>query len=324
VRFRRWTVIVGVAGLAGLLAGHAPTGPTTRDPRNLPASTSTSIGGPNHGRLEGGVALPMEGPTHRFNPRRDARARYGTVEMVSALLRAADVVHRELPGGQLTVNDLSYPEGGPIPHHGSHRSGRDVDVLFYLLDGDGRPFPSVGAPLDPAGRGVDFRDLADPTDDEPVRIDLPRTWRFVQALLEDDAAQLQRIFVAEHLRTLLLRQARETGAPAAVVRRFGQLTCQPSYPHDDHFHFRFFCSVEDIEAGCEDARPIYPWHRRLLHRAGVKPVIEGRKPRAPKPDITTHEEARAEAGPMHADVEAWLERRKAWLRPPRTGRPWCR
>jgi penicillin-insensitive murein DD-endopeptidase len=320
VRFHRGTVVVGLAGLAGLLLGHAPAGQSA----GASEATSTSIGCPNHGRLEGAVALPLEGPAHRFNPRRDRQARYGTTEMVGALLRAAEVVHRELPGGQLTVNDLSYREGGPIPHHGSHRSGRDVDVLFYLLDEEGKPIPSVGAPLDPDGRGVDFKDLADPSDDVPVRIDLPRTWRFVQALIEDGHAQLQRIFVAEHLRTLLLAHARKVGAPALAVQRFGQLTCQPSYPHDDHFHFRFFCTPADIKAGCEDSRPIYPWHRRLLRKAGVEPVIAKPKPRAPKPNITTHEEAKAQAGPMHADVKAWLARREAWLRPPRTGRPWCR
>jgi penicillin-insensitive murein DD-endopeptidase len=301
-----------------VLVGHAPAADTAA------AVTSASVGSPNHGHLVGGVPLPLTGPGFRFNPRRDPQARYGTAEMVAALVRSAEVVHRELPGGQLTVNDLSYAEGGPIAGHGSHRSGRDVDVLFYLLDEAGKPMPSVGAPLDPGGRGVDFRDLADPADDVPVRIDLARTWRFVQTLLQGEEAKLQRIFVAEHLRTLLVAHARRQRAPAQAVQRFEHLTCQPSYPHDDHFHFRFFCSVGDLKAGCEDTPPIYPWHRRLLQRAGVTPVLARPKPSAPKPKVTTHAEARAEAGPMHSDVVAWLERREAWLRPPRTGRRYCK
>lgn len=306
-----------------LAAGNAPTD-SAPEGRVAPGSASTSIGSPNHGRLEGGVPLPEKGPGFRFNPRRDPAARFGTAEVVSALVRAAGAVHREMPGGELTVNDLSYEKGGDIPHHGSHRSGRDVDVLFYLQDESGAPLPSVGAPLDPRGRGVDFKDLGDPGDDVPVQLDTPRTWRFVQALLEDREAHLQRIFVAEHLRAILLGHARRTGAPRRAVQRFAHLTCQPSYPHDDHFHFRFFCTPEDIRKGCEDALPIYPWHRRHLREAGVQPVRARPRPRAPKPKVTTHEEAREEAGPMHEDVVAWLDEREAWLNKPHPGRPYCR
>ncbi|MFW5876202.1 MAG: penicillin-insensitive murein endopeptidase [Myxococcota bacterium] len=317
---RSWPALVVL-----LFAGSVPAdaGP---DPLELSGSTSTSIGSPAHGRLEGGVPLPLSGPGFRFNPRRDRQARFGTVETVSALMQAAARVHEELPGGELTVNDLSFEKGGPISQHGSHRSGRDADVLFYLLGPDGSPIPSVGAPLDPEGRGVDFRDLADPDDDVPVRIDVPRTWRFLQALLENPDAHLQRIFVVEHLRSILLAHARKVDAPRGAVRRFAHLTCQPSYPHDDHFHFRFYCTAEDIGAGCEDSLPWYPWHRRHLREAGVTPVRARPRPRAraPKPDVTTHEEAREEAGPMHDDVVAWLERRKAWLRKPHPGRPYCR
>lgn len=294
-----------------------------KSPTKLPGSASTSVGGPRYGHLVGGVALPLSGPGFRFNPRRDSVARYGTVEVVGALMRAAAVVQREMPGSELTINDLSLQHGGPIAHHGSHRAGRDADVLFYLLDDAGKPIPSVGAPLDPDGRGVDFKDLADPHDDVPVRLDVARTWRFVRAVIEDPVAHLQRIFIAEHLRTILLDHARSVHAPARTLQRFAMSTCQPSYPHDDHMHFRFFCTPEDIRAGCEDSWPIYPWQRRYLRHAGVRPVIERRRPRAPEPDITTEAEAEAQAGPMDKAVVAWLKKREAWMKRPHPGRPYC-
>jgi len=292
----------------------------------LDGSASTSLGGPNDGSLRGGVPLPLTGPGFRFNPRRDRAARFGTVELVQALVRAASVVDREL-GGEVTINDLGYRSGGAIPHHGSHRAGRDVDVLFYLLDGDGDPHPGVGAPLDPDGRGTDYRDLADPDDDVPVRIDLRRTWRFLQALLEgtpDDGPALQRIFLVEHLRTLLLEEAARQRAPEAAVRRFADLTCQPSYPHDDHFHFRFYCSREDMGAGCEESPPIYPWRREALREHGLTPTIN--RPRADRPQapITTAAQARAAVGPMHPSVRRFLRRRRAWMTKPHPGRRWCR
>jgi penicillin-insensitive murein endopeptidase len=296
--------------------------PDPRDLAALPPARSTSIGAPNNGRLEGAVAFPLSGPGFRFNPRRRPEARYGTVELVQALARAARAVAEAFPGAELTVNDLSLEGGGPIAHHGSHQNGRDVDTLFYLRDAEGRPYPSVGAPLDPEGRGVDFKDLADPDDDVEVRIDLPRTWRFVEKLLADPRARVQRIYVAEHLRTLLLAEARRAGAPPRVLRRFRHVTCQPSYPHDDHFHIRLFCSPQDLQAGCEDRLPLYPWHRRHLAEAGVEPRIS-RRPKKRSPKITTADEAKAAAGAMHERVRAFLARREAWMDKPHPGRPYC-
>ncbi len=290
----------------------------------LPPSTSTSIGGPNDGSVEGAVAFPLAGPGFRYNPRRRPEARFGTVEMVQALVRAARVVHEEIPGGELLVNDLGHEHGGAIPQHGSHRAGRDVDVLFYLLDAEGRPMTSVGAPLDPAGEGVDFRDLAVAEDDVPLRLDAARTFRFVRALLEDEHAAVQRIFVAEHVRALLVAHARSIGAPASVLARLDDVTCQPGSPHDDHLHVRFFCAPDDIARGCHDEDPIYPWRREALRAAGVAPTRARPRPDRPRAETTSPEAARARAGPMHPDVVAWLERREAWLRPPHPGRRYCR
>lgn len=290
----------------------------------LPTTTSTSIGGPNNGHVLGSVPLPMRGPGFRFGPLRDPIARFGTVEMVQALVRAAEVVQRTAPGSELTINDLGLAAGGPIPHHGSHRAGRDVDVLFYVLDASGAPRPGIGAPIEPDGTGMDFRDLAVREDDVPIRIDLPRSWAFVAAVLADPSVEVQRIFLVEHVRTMLLEHARRSGADAAIVARFADLTCQPEYPHDDHFHFRFFCSAEDLRAGCADGAPMYPWHRDALRAEGLAPVMQVRDPNRPRANVTTETRARSEAGPMHGEVTAFLARREAWRRQPHPGRTYCR
>jgi penicillin-insensitive murein endopeptidase len=243
--------------------------------------------------------------------------------MVRGLVEAGNRVDRELGGLPVTINDLSYSHGGPIPHHRSHQSGRDVDVLFYQLGPDGKPIESVGAFFDRSGAGVDFRDLADPSDDVALQLDIPRTWLFLQALIEDDEAQLQHIYVAEHLRTLLLDYARAHDVPAATVARFADMSCQPGYPHDDHFHFRFFCAPDDIAEGCRDSPPMYPWQWQRLKAAGVRSLPLASKRNQAKAKIVTHEEAREAAGPLDAEVERWLELRKQWIDPPHPGRTYC-
>ncbi len=290
-----------------------------------PEPTSTSTGSPNDGRLEGGVALPEAGPGFLHNPRRtNAEARWGTVEMVGGIVRAAETVERELPGSMLVVNDVGLPGGGPIPHHGSHRSGRDVDILFYLTDPDGNPIPSVGVPLDPRGRGWDFKDLTERADDVRVRIDLPRTWRFLQALAEDEAAGLQRVFVAEHLRTLLLEHAARVRAPRTAIERVGDAACQPEMPHDDHLHVRFFCTAQDVRAGCQDSYPIYTWRRRALTAEGVEAVQATRTRRdRPASKTVSRAQARAKAGRMHWLVKQTLDARETWSAQPHPGRRWC-
>ena len=284
---------------------------------------SVSLGGPTNGRLENGVPLRAAGPGFIHNPKRtNAGARYGTLEMVSALESAAARVAKRLPGSTLIINDLGLEQGGPIPHHGSHQNGRDVDVLFYLLDKKGKPRRSLGIPLDPEGKGHDYGDLLDEGDDVPVRFDVARSWEFLQSLLVQEKGELQRIFVVEHIRTLLMDYAEAQAVPSHVRKRLGSLMCQPNYPHDDHFHIRFFCAAEDIAAGCEDSYPIYSWHRAELRKLGVKPVL-AKRTRKKKPRVTSLAKARKEAGPMHKNVKAFLDRRAQWSKKPHPGRRWC-
>ncbi len=288
---------------------------------------STSTGSCRDGSLKGGVALPLLGPGFLHNPRRPREARFATAEVVQAIVRAARVVAEEMPGPSLVVNDLCLREGGPIAQHGSHQNGLDADILFYYLDRSGKPIRPVGVPLDPQGWGWDFKDLATAADDVRLRLDPRRTWRFIWALLERSEAAVQRIFIAEHLRTMLVEQARRSRAPREIRERFEQITCQPGTPHDDHMHVRFFCAPDDITAGCEDSHPIYPWRRQQLQALDVEPVVatytRSQRKRA-RARTTTPAQARRRAGRMHRKVREFLDQRKSWQEKPSPGRPYCR
>jgi len=303
----------------------AERAPNAGPPAGAAPAAPASIGSPNRGRLRSGVAFPATGPGLVSNPRRpNPPADRTTPEVRDAILAAAARVAADHPGAVLYVNDASLPGGGPIHHHGSHQAGRDVDVLFYLRDPTGAPVLPMAIPLDPAGRGWDFGDLAEPADDREVRLDEARTWAFLEALAGVDA--LQRVFVVEHLRTRLLAHGERVRAPAAARERLGHLMCQPATPHDDHLHLRFFCDPGDLPEGCRDRPPVYPWWRRALEERGLAPALAeppARRRRSGDP-AAARSAARAAAGPLHPRVGAFLDRRETWARKPRTGRRWCR
>jgi penicillin-insensitive murein endopeptidase len=292
---------------------------------------STSIGSPGAGEVKGAVALPDEGPGFRYNVRRPYEARFGTVELVQGLIKAAAASPAE---DVVVINDIGLANGGPIRQHGSHQSGRDVDVLFFSTDLKGKPVPSVGVPSDPKGRGVVFKDLAVRSDVVDLRFDAKRTWRFMAALLEATGDDLQRIFIVEHVRTMLLAEAARVKAKKKLVERFEMLTCQPETPHDDHMHIRWFCSAEDIAAGCVDSSPMMPFRRQAMKKLGVTPVLETyamrheQKRREGVDERTTSmEEARAKiekSGPMHTRVRKFLDEREVWAVKPSVGRPYCK
>jgi penicillin-insensitive murein endopeptidase len=305
------SLVIGALWLAlgSLLLGTAGADEPTR---------TTSVGAPTGGRLEGGVAFPERGPGYERDPGRpNTDGFWGTEELVLAVTRAAAEVARELPGGTLRISDASLPAGGRMSHHHSHRAGRDVDLPFHLIDLQGRPVPSREVVIEPDGTGVDFGDLLDPADDVPVRLDVARTWGLVRALVGDEGAAVQRFFVAEHVRTLLLAEAARTGTHAATIERAGDVMCEPrSTPHDDHLHLRLFCSAEDLARGCVDATPLYPWRRRALAALGVvsRPAPTPR-PEADPPHVPP---------PAHPRVLAMRTRRALRTAAPRPGRRWCR
>jgi len=209
---------------------------------------------------------------------------------VQLLVRAARRVNRLHRNSLLGVADLSAPGGGSTPEHRSHRSGRDVDLLYYMTDAAGKPLPPTEmiffdreggervAASQPAAAASPSRMPRAKAERRPARIpasqpalrkiDVPRTWEAVKALLTDPETSVQWIFIGEPIAKLLLQHARRRREPAYLLERAATVMHQPSdaQTHMDHWHLRIFCASSDRHQGCIDRGPSR-WMKKELKYA---------------------------------------------------------
>ena len=251
-----------VALLTSVLGAGAACTAFQPDPLAPPG---TSVGRPNDGWLVDGEAVPDRAVGLRAY--RDVERRHGARRTVEIVRETAAWLAARYEGAVLHVGDLSAASGGRLPGHSSHRSGRDVDLLFFTRRPDGRPatsarFDRFGA--DGLAVGVS----------PPVRLDLERNWALIEHLLEEYPQDVQWIFVSWGVKTALITWALAVGAKPTTVERALSVLHQPSdsSPHDDHFHVRLYCAPEDLAWGCIDRPPIWPWVRRRFDRAAHAPT----------------------------------------------------
>ncbi len=237
------------AGAALALLVTARAGAAQEPGGDETLADSQSVGYADEGRLEHPFAIQTSDRLLAVKPQR-----FGTRELVGLLHRAADAVAREAPGAVLAVGDLSSETGGPLAPHGSHQSGRDADVGFYMLDESGAPHPR-GLFLDVSADGTARRGGA------RYLFDDARNWALLVAFVDDPMAEVQHVLIASHLRERLLAYARRIEAPEDRIRRVELVTrhIRGSENHDDHFHVRIYCSVGD-RPECLDKPPLHPWY----------------------------------------------------------------
>jgi penicillin-insensitive murein endopeptidase len=248
--------------------------------------SSVSIGVTGDGTVRAPVELPLDGDGYtvpvRWRPR---HSNYGTEELVGVLVRASRAVDRALPGGKAAIGDLSRRAGGASVEHKSHQSGRDVDVFFYAVDAAGRPVAPGEAMIryGAAGQAVRWspaHGLAPPAAPVPAfRFDAARNWAFVRALLTDEDAEVQWIFIQHELAALVLRAATEAGEDPALVARAAFILHEPtdSEPHDDHMHVRLYCDPGDRRLGCTDRGPVRWWKKEWKYMAPPYGRDDGRR-----------------------------------------------
>jgi penicillin-insensitive murein DD-endopeptidase len=205
-----------------------------------------SLGYTNAGRLIGGKIFRETPFMSRVQVHRKSKVSWALPNLFSVLGRAARIVARKFPGSVLEIGELSRKDGGRITSHLSHQSGRDADVGFYLTDLDGAPLR--------APRFLRCEGSGDGRDDPTIRFDDERNWEFVRAILEDPSEEVRQIFIYAPLRARLLAYAAKIKAPRQLRAKAAAAMMQPinALPHDDHFHIRISCPLDQVERGCAD------------------------------------------------------------------------
>lgn len=224
-------------------------------PTPLAPQVRGSVGLPHEGVQTAAEELPRSGVGFaRFRPY--GSAYFGQPELVKAIRDVAARMHEERPGPPLVLGDLSGRHGGKIPRHNSHRSGRDVDLLWYLMTPEGRPVKSPGF-LHVQSDGL----AVDPATGGYYLLDIERQWAVVKAFLQADAVHVQWMFCSRWVEALLIDYARARGEPDELVWRAQTVMLQPadSLPHDDHIHLRISCTPQTMLTGCVGGGPYWEW-----------------------------------------------------------------
>jgi penicillin-insensitive murein endopeptidase len=180
--------------------------------------------------LEGGVALPADGPN--WQVMRPSRNRaWGHPFLIALLERLAQKLPAEAGWPGLLVGDIAQPRGGPmVTGHGSHQIGLDADIWLT-------PMPSRR--LSPAERDeMPATDVvaADGSDvDEAAWT--PQHRRLLEAVAREPG--VERLFVNPAIKRALCREAGPDRAWLAKIR--------PWWGHNYHFHMRLFCPSGQTE-----------------------------------------------------------------------------
>jgi penicillin-insensitive murein DD-endopeptidase len=259
-----WLLPKGVAAAAA--AGALSSG-CFGTPTPLAPGLEGSVGWPHHGVQTGAVQLPPSGDGFvRFRER--GGHYWGQPALVNGIMEAAQRVQRDSPGGApLVVGDLSAEHGGRIERHQSHRSGRDVDLLWYVTTPDGKPVQN------PSFAHLGRDGMARVPGKGYVRLDVARQWLLIKALLSSEQIEVQWLYSSSVVEALVIDHATARGDTPELITRAEVVMVEPAdgLPHDDHMHLRIACSPESRVRGCEGGGPHWSW-------LGMPPWLDAEAP----------------------------------------------
>jgi len=223
-------------GLLVLLEGPSQAKPRPSWQVEPSSRKATSVGKPNSGRLQRGVLLPRKGPGYlrRVNVK---ERYYGTDETIALIAYAGRRLRATYPhSSPMFIGDLSKKGGGRVPPHGSHQTGRDVDIAFFEKGNKEQKYFNGRLSLS--------------------QIDVEKSWFLIETLLLTD--QVLYIFINQKLLPTFRAHARDVGWDDADLDRFFLMPkakrrrglIRHASGHTYHFHVRFKCPAG--EKRCAD------------------------------------------------------------------------
>ncbi|HEX5655789.1 MAG TPA: penicillin-insensitive murein endopeptidase [Polyangiales bacterium] len=218
-----------VLATAALVHGANDDNPWPRFATPAPGP-ARAIGSYNAGCLQGGEALPIDGPG--FQVMRTSRRRfYGHPALINFVRQLGLRMNKQRLDA-LLVGDLSQARGGRAASgHASHQTGLDVDLWY------------AGARKHLTRAQRESLQADDVVDAKLQRI-VPRWSKRVAQMLRLAAAdeRVDRVFVNPVIKKVLCEQPKERG----WLRKI-----RPWYGHADHFHVRLACAATDPDCASQ-------------------------------------------------------------------------
>jgi penicillin-insensitive murein endopeptidase len=232
-----------------------------------------AIGYYPRGCLQGGVALPVNGPTWQVM-RLSRNRNWGHPSLVQFLERFAPAAAKATGWKGILVGDMAQPRGGPTPYgHVSHQTGLDVDVWFMpmpdrTLSNEEREKISASNLVADDWKGIN-----------------PKTWTpqhydFIRVAAQQPG--VERVLVNAAIKKEMCRM--QKGKHPEWMEKV-----RPWYAHHDHIHVRMECpadspncrsqpSVPDAD-GCGAA--LDHWFSDKVLKPKLRPKVPGAKPPRP-------------------------------------------
>jgi penicillin-insensitive murein endopeptidase len=218
-----------------------------------------AIGYYPRGCLQGGVALPVTGPTWQVM-RLSRNRNWGHPSLINFLEKFAPLAAKVTGWKGILVGDLAQPRGGPLPFgHTSHQIGLDVDIWFmpmpdHVLSKDEREKTSASNLV-----ADDWKHLN------------PKTWtpqhiNFIKTAAEQP--EVERVLVNAVIKQEICR-VEDKKHPAWLAK------VRPWYGHHDHIHVRLKCPADSpncraqppvpAEDGCAAKDLAFWFSDKVLH-----------------------------------------------------------
>lgn len=196
------------------------------------------VGFYSKGCLQGGVALPLDGPN--WQVMRPSRNRYwGHPDLVAVLQSLAQRVPQETGRPGILIGDMAQPRGGPmLTGHASHQSGLDADL--WLMPMPDRRFTRLEREELPATNLV----RADWLDVDP-QVWSSDTIAFLKLLAREP--RVERLFVNAAIKKALCRDVTLDRGWLSKVR--------PMWGHNYHVHVRLTCPADAPDCAPQDKPP---------------------------------------------------------------------